>query len=74
MKPKSAARALQDVTNNIDAWAMERELTFSTSKTVNMIFRKRRKRNKEPMEITSRTQIIPYEESTQLMGITLDSR
>ena len=42
---KVAARALQAVTNKIDAWAAEKGLIFSTSKTVNMVFRKRRKRH-----------------------------
>ena len=50
-------RTLQRVNKKLDVWAAERGLTFTTSKTVNMIFRKR---NKEPMEITLRNQIIPY--------------
>ena len=50
---------------------VERVLNFSTSKTVNMIFRKR---NKEPMKITLRNQIIPYQKRTQFLGMTLDIR
>ena len=41
------ARALQGVTSKLDAWAAEREPIFFTSKTVNMVFRKRRKKNYE---------------------------
>ena len=48
--------------------------TLSSSKTVTMTFRKRRKREEEPIEITPRNQIIPYRESTQFLGMTLDSR
>ena len=44
-------RALQGVTNKLDAWAANRALIVSTSRTVNMIFRKRTRRNEEPMEI-----------------------
>ena len=44
---------------------------MSTSKRVIMIFRKR---NKEPMEIILRNQIIPCKQSTQFLGMTLDSR
>ena len=40
-----AARALQRVTNKLYALAAQRELTFSTSKTVNMIFKKRTNEN-----------------------------
>ena len=36
-------RALQGVTNKLNVLAAERGLAFSTNKTVNMIFRKRRK-------------------------------
>ena len=36
-----AARALQGATNRLDTWAVERGKTFSTSKPVNMVFRKR---------------------------------
>ena len=57
-------RALQVVTNKLDAWTMERGLTF-ISKTVNMIFRKR---NKEPIEITLRNQIIPYNSTRKASG------
>ena len=39
-----------------------------------MIFRKRRKRNEEPLEIKLRNEIIPFKESTQFQGMTLDSR
>ena len=53
------ARALQGVTNKLDAWAAERGLTLSPNKTANMVFRKRRKRNKEPIEIMLRNEIIP---------------
>ena len=67
------ARPLQGVTNKLHAWAVERGLSFSTSKKVNIVFRKRRKRNKEPMEITLRNKIIPNEESTQFLGMSLDS-
>ena len=35
-----ATRALQEVTNKLDAWKAERRITFSNSKTINMIFRK----------------------------------
>ena len=46
---KVAARTLQGVTNKLDAWAAERALTFSSKKTVSLIFRKRKKRNEEPL-------------------------
>ena len=49
-----AARTLQGMTNKLDAWAVERNLTFSPNKTVCMIFRKRRERNKKPIEIMLR--------------------
>ena len=39
-----------------------------------MIFRKRRKRNEEPLEIRLRNENIPFKESTQFLGMTLDSR
>ena len=39
-----------------------------------MIFRKRRKRNEEPIEIMLRNEIISFIESTYFLGITLDSR
>ena len=38
---KVATRALQGVTNKLDAWAAERGLTFSPNKTVSMMFGKR---------------------------------
>ena len=41
-----AAKALKGVTNKIGAWAAEKGLTFSTSKTVNIVFSKRRKKKK----------------------------
>ena len=44
---------------------------FFTSKTVNMIFRKR---NEEPIEIMLRNKIILYKENTHFLGMTLDSR
>ena len=46
---KAASRALQGVTNKLDAWTAKRVLTFSPSNTVSMTFRKRRKSNKEPV-------------------------
>ena len=42
------ARAMQGVTNKLDAWAAERSLSFSPNKTVSLTFRKR---NKEPIKI-----------------------
>ena len=54
--PRMASRALQGVTNKLDAWAAERSLTFSPSKTINMTFRKR---NEEPIEILLKNKIIP---------------
>ena len=39
-----------------------------------MVFRKRRKRNEEPIEITLRNKIIPNKGSTQFLGMTLDSK
>ena len=38
----------------------KRGLAFSAIITVNMIFRKGRKKNEEPIEITLKNQIIPY--------------
>ena len=38
-----AARALQIVTNKLFAWAAERGLIFSTSKMINIVFRKKKK-------------------------------
>ena len=66
------ARALQGVTNKLDAWAAERCLTSYPSKTVSMISKKRRKRNKETIKIMLRNKIIPSNESTQILGMTLD--
>ena len=43
-----ASRALQEVTNKLDAWAAEKGLSFSPNKTVSLTFRKR---NKEPIKI-----------------------
>ena len=51
------SRALQGVTNKLNAWAAERGLSFSFNKTVSMMFIKR---NEEPREIMLRDQIIPY--------------
>ena len=39
-----------------------------------MIFRKRRKREEEPLEITLGNHKIPQKESTQFLGMTLDSK
>ena len=39
-----------------------------------MTFRKRRKRNEEPLEIKLRNETIPFKESTEFLGMTLDSR
>ena len=66
--PRVASRALQGVTNKLDSLAAERGLTFSTNKTVNMIFRKRNE------EIMLRNKIIPFKESIQFLGMTLDGR
>ena len=49
-------------------------LDISPRKTVSMVFRKRRKRNKEPIEIMLRNKIISLKESTHFLGMTLDSR
>ena len=46
-----AVRALQRVTNKFEVWAAEKRLTFSTSKTVNMVFRKRRKRSRKQWKL-----------------------
>ena len=61
------ARALQGITNKLDAWAAERGLNFSTSKTVNIVFNIKRKRNEEPMVITLGNKIIPNKESTHFL-------
>ena len=68
------ARTLQRVTSKLDVWTAEELLTFSTSKTINIVFRKRRRRIKEPMKITLKTKVIPYKESTQFLRLTLNSR
>ena len=39
-----------------------------------MTFRKKIKRNEEPLEIKLRNEIIPSKEITQVLGMTLDSR
>ena len=51
-----AARALQGVTNRLDAWVAERSLTISSNKTVSMVFRKR---NEKPLEIMLRNEMYP---------------
>ena len=56
--------ALQGVTNKLVAWAAKRGLTVSPSKTENMTFRKRKKRNEESIEMMLRNKIIPSKEST----------
>ena len=66
-----AARALQGMTNKLDAWATKKGLKFPSSKTVSMIFRKR---NEEPIEILLGNKIIPSKQSTQFLWMTLDSR
>ena len=53
IKQNVAARVLPRVINKLDAWAVERGLIFSTNKTVNMVFRKRRK-NEESIEKVGR--------------------
>ena len=50
-----AARALQGVTNKLDAWAVEKALTFFPNKTVST---KCRKRNEEPIKIMLRIEIL----------------
>ena len=50
------SRTLQGVTSKLDAWAAEKGLTFSPSKTVSMTFRKR---NEEPIQIMLRNKILP---------------
>ena len=44
---KVAARAIQGVTSELDAWAAERRLTFSTSKTANMVYGIYKKNNEK---------------------------
>ena len=63
---KLATRASQGTTSNFEAMAVDSRLFFLLSKTVVMVFRKRKERNKEPLEIMLRNQIIPYMESTQI--------
>ena len=67
-KQRVISRALEGVTNNIDAWAAERSLTFSPRKTVSMTFRKRRKKNKEPIEIMLGNKIIPSKKLSSFWG------
>ena len=55
------SRALQGVTNKLDAYTVERGLTFSISKIVSIIFKKR---NEEPIKIMLRNEIISSKEST----------
>ena len=62
-------RALQRVTNKFDAWAAERGLIFSPSKTVNMTFEKK---HEEPIEIMLKNKIILFIESTKFFGMTVD--
>ena len=66
-----ATRTLQVVTNKLDAWVTKRGLTFSSNKTVSMIFRKR---NEKPIKIILRNEIIPLKKSTHFLGMTLDIR
>ena len=49
-------------------------LDISPNKTESIIFRKRRKRNEEPMEIMLRNEIISSKGSTHFLEMTLDSR
>ena len=63
-----ATRVVQRVTKNLIAQTVERALTSCLSKTVNMIFRKRNE------EIMLRNKIIPFKESIQFLGMTLDGR
>ena len=57
-----ASRTLQEVTNKLDVWAVERRLTFST-KSVSKIFRMRN----ESIEIMLKNKIIPSKQSTQFL-------
>ena len=41
---------------------------------VSMIFRKKRNKNEEPMEIILSNEIIPSKESTHFLGMAQDSR
>ena len=54
-----SARALQGGTNKLNTWAAERGLTFSPNKTVSIVFRKRRKRNEEPLKIMLNYKLYP---------------
>ena len=53
---------------------VDRVLTFPPNETVNMRFRKKKKRNEEPIEIMLKHQIMLCKESTQFLAMTLDSR
>ena len=65
---RMASRALQGVTNKLDAWAAEMGLIFSPSKTVSMTFRKRRKRNEEPIEIMLISKLYPLKKAPSFWG------
>ena len=70
-----ASRVLQGVAHKLDAGAAERDLTFSHSKKVSMKFRKRRKRNKETIEIMLRyTKLYPLKKLPSFWGwyLTVD--
>ena len=67
-----AARVLQGVTNKLNAWIAEKGLTFYPSKTVSMTFRKKRKRNEEPIGIMLKNKIVPSKESTRILWMTAD--
>ena len=55
-----ATRALKGVTNKLNAWALGKgeRTNFLYQQTVNMIFRKRRKKNEGPIDVTIKNQII----------------
>ena len=53
-------RAPQRIINKLDAWLVEKGLTFYTKKTINIIFGKR---NEEQIEVTLRNKILSYKES-----------
>ena len=59
-----ATRALQELTYKLDTWVAERVLIFSPSKPVNIVFRKRRKRNEEPIK----NQTMSLQGKTQFLG------
>ena len=65
------SRALQEMTNKLDAWAADRGLTFSPSKAVSMTFRKR---NEEQIEIMLKNKIISSKETTLFLMMTLDGK